>query len=241
VNLVLAWAPAQLGSVTERIVQPDEDEDTFWTGRWNPWGTADALGVRWALTVLPGDPEPAYANAFRAAVQSRDGRSAYGHPEIVLEHALAPDVPITTLGWHVVASGLLGKPQEVMRAAVDVLVQTVDDGRFDAEALAAALGWLVANELGKPNRLEQPLRDAGRLSPLHAAQVARVIVGLTATLPETPRTLAAVLDLARELAAASGYRVDGGAERSALERIAGEMSKSSKLGRAARDLLGAHG
>jgi hypothetical protein len=48
-----------------------------------------------------------------------------------------------------------------------------------------------------------------------------------------------VLELARELAAASGYSVDGGAERSALERIAGEMSKTSKLGRAARGLLGA--
>jgi hypothetical protein len=47
-----------------------------------------------------------------------------------------------------------------------------------------------------------------------------------------------VLDLARELAATSGYCVDGGAERSALERIAGEVSKSSKLGRAARGLLG---
>ena len=240
-SLVLVTAPAALGSLTGRIAPPDEKEedDLSFAWGWNPWGTSDALGIRWALTVLPGDPEPAYGNALRAAVDSRDGRSAYGHPEIVLEHALSPDVPITPLGWHAVAAGLLGKPQEVTRAAVDVLVQTVDDGRFDAEALAAGLAWLVANDLGKPNRLEQPLRDAGRLSPLHAAQTARVIVGLTAALPETPRTLAAVLELARELAAASGYSVDGGAERSALERIAGEMSKTSKLGRAARGLLGA--
>jgi hypothetical protein len=239
VKLVLASAPAELGAVAGRLVPPEDDEDTFTTWGWHPWSTSDALGIRWALTVLPGDPEPAYGNALKFAVDSRDGRSAYGHPEIVLEHALAADVPITTLGWHVVAAGLLGKPEEVKRAAVDVVVQTVEDGRFDAEALAAALGWLVANDLGKPNRLEQPLRDAGRLSPLHAMQVAHVIVGFAATLPETPRTLAGVLELARELAAASGYSVDGGAERSVLERIAGEVSRTSKLGRAARGLLGA--
>jgi hypothetical protein len=45
------------------------------------------------------------------------------------------------------------------------------------------------------------------------------------------------LELARELAAVSGYRVDDGAERLALERITREVSKSTKLGRAARGLL----
>jgi hypothetical protein len=196
------------------------------------------LGIRWALTVLPSNPEPAYGHALRNAVDSRDRRSAYGHPEIVLEHALQPGVPITRLGWHAVAAGLLGKPQEVQRAAVDVLVHSVGDGRFEGQALAIALAWLVANDLGKPNRLERPLRDAGRVSSRHAAEVVRTIVGFTAALPATPRTLAPVLELAQELAAASGYRVDGGAERVALERITHEMSKSSKLGRAARGLLG---
>jgi uncharacterized protein DUF6493 len=155
----------------------------------------------------------------------------------VLEHALDPSVPITSLGWHAVAAGLLCKPQEVQRAAVDVVAQSVDDGRFDAESLAVALAWLVANDLGKPSRLERPLRDAGRVSALHAAQVARTIVSFAGALPETPRTLAGVLELAHELAVSSGYRVDGGAEHAALERITREVSRSSRLGRAARGLL----
>jgi uncharacterized protein DUF6493 len=231
VKLVLASAPEELARLRDRLVPPQDD---LVLG----WDTSGPLGVRWALTVLPSDPEPAYGNALRNAVDSRDGRSAYGHPEIVLEHALDPGVPITQLGWHAVAAGLLGKPQEVQRAAVDVVVQSVGDGRFDAERLAVAVAWLVTNELGKPNRLERPLRDAGRVSALHAAHVARVIVGVAAALPETPRTFATVLELAQELAASSGFRVDGGAERIALERITREVSKSSKLGRAARGLLG---
>jgi hypothetical protein len=231
VKLSVVSASAEVSALRDRLVPADED---LVAG----WDTSGALGIRWALTVLPSDPEPAYGHALRNAVDSRDTRSAYGHPEIVLEHALEPGVRITRLGWHAVAAGLLGKPQEVQRAAVDVLVHSVGDGRFDTQALAVALAWLVANDLGKPNRLERPLRDAGRVSSLHAAEVVRTIVGFTAALPETPRTLAPVLELAQELAAASGYRVDGGAERVALERITREMSKSSKLGRAARGLLG---
>jgi Family of unknown function (DUF6493) len=231
VKLSLASAPAELSALRDRLVPADE---ALVAG----WDTSGVLGIRWALTVLPSDPEPAYGHALRNAVDSRDRRSAYGHPEIVLEHALQPGVPITRLGWHAVAAGLLGKPQEVQRAAVDVLVHSVGDGRFEGQALAIALAWLVANDLGKPNRLERPLRDAGRVSSRHAAEVVRTIVGFTAALPATPRTLAPVLELAQELAAASGYRVDGGAEQVALERITHEMSKSSKLGRAARGLLG---
>lgn len=232
VRLVLAYVPEELSALRDRLVKPEKDP--LWG-----WDTSGVLGIRWALAVLPSDPEPAYGNALRDAVDSSDAPSAYGHPEIVLEHALDPSVPITPLGWHAVAAGLLCKPQEVQRAAVDVLVHSVDDERFDGQALAAALAWLVANDLGKPNRLERPLRDAGRVTPVHAAQVARTIVGFTAALRETPRTLAGVLALAQDLAAASGYRVDGGPERVALERITREVSKSSKLGRAARGLLDA--
>jgi hypothetical protein len=236
VDFVLAEVPDALAALRDRLTPPDASELNTWGG--NPWGASDALGVRWALTVLPADPEPAYAYALRYAVDCRDAQTVYGYPELVLEHALRPAVPITPLGWLAVAAGLLAKPQEVTRAAVDVLVQTVEDGRFDAHALADGLGWLVASGLGKANRLEHPLRDAGRLSPLHAAQAADVIVRFIAALPEPPRTLARVLELARELSAASGYRVDRGPERIALERIAAEVSKSSKLGRAARGLLG---
>jgi hypothetical protein len=230
VKLALVSAPADVSALRDRLVKPRRDP--LWG-----WDLSGPLGICWALTVLPSDPEPAYGNALLDAVYSSDAQSAYGHPEIVLAYALDPNVPITRLGWHAVAAGLLGKPQEVQRAAVDVLVHSVEDGRFDADALAAALGWLVANDLGKPSRLERPLRDAGRVSALHAAHVARTIVGFTAELRETPRTLAGVLELAQELAAASGYRVDDGAERLALERITRKVSKSSKLGRAARGLL----
>lgn len=233
---VVELAP-ELRDLRERLVESKPQ---------NAWArdsqvTSDALGLRWLLTVLPADPDPAYGIALGHAVGDRDGQAAYGHPELVLEHALDPHVPIGELGWQLVAAGLLGKPQEVKRAAVDVVVAAVSDGRFDVERLAAGLAWLVGNGVGKTSRLEQPLRDAGRVSPLHATQVARTVVAFAAACGTTPPGLVAPLSAAHELAVSTGLRIEGPAERAALERVAGEVSGTSKLGRAARGLLKAAG
>ena len=127
------------------------------------------------------------------------------------------------------AAGLLGRPQEVKRAAVDVVVAAISDGRFDADALGAGLAWLVANDRGKASRLEQPVRDAGRVSARHATGVARAVVSFVAACESTPQGLVGPLTAANELAAATGFRAEGRAERAALERIAAEVSASSKL------------
>ena len=124
------------------------------------------------------------------------------------------------------------------RAALDVVVAAISDGRFDADALGAGLAWLVANDLGKTSRLEQPVRDAGRVSARHATGVARAVVSFVAACESTPQGLVGPLTAANELAAATGFRAEGRAERAALERIAAEVSASSKLARAARGLLG---
>jgi hypothetical protein len=47
-----------------------------------------------------------------------------------------------------------------------------------------------------------------------------------------------VLELAVELAAATGARIESPAARRTLERISGEFSQSAKLGKLARGLLG---
>jgi Family of unknown function (DUF6493) len=234
-ELLPASVPVEVGPVAERLL--GTEQPTRWGFRWDSWDGIDALGARWAFSVLPGEPEPAYARALRYAILSRDSASASGHPEVALEQAVDPYVPVSDLGWKAVAAGLLGKPQEVKRAAVDVVVASIEDGRFDAAGLGVAVAWLVQNELGKASRLEQPLRDAGRVSRLHAADVSRAIVAFTAACSSTPAGLVAPLAAAYELAASANLRFDGGAERVALERIAGEVSSGSKLGRAARGLL----
>ena len=228
-----ARAPDQL-LVLQRAVSlagSGSDEQRTWYGPIG-WAGVDALGVRWSLTVLPSLPEVAFAGAATAAVSERDSAS-YRHPEVVLEHALDPHMPLGPEAWLATAACLVAKSPDLPRAATDLIVAAIEDGRFDAAALGAELAWLVDNDFAKINRLEAPLRDVARLSPLHAAYVAQAIEAVLAQLSTAPRGLHAVL----EVAVAGATRIRDPRARSTLERIAGEVSGSSKLGKLARALL----
>src|SRR5262249_10654470 len=154
--------------------------DTRWFG--SPgWSGHDALGVRWGLTVLPCFPEVAFAEAAIRAVDSRDG-SAYHHPNVVLEHALDAHAPLRAEAWLGAAACLAHKSPDPPRAAAALLVASVEDGRFDADALGDGLAWLVDNDFAKINRPEAALRDVSRVSRLHAVQVQRAIESVLAHL-----------------------------------------------------------
>lgn len=205
------------------------------------WAGFDALGVRWALTVLPSAPEVAFAGAAIAAVDAREG-APYHHPEAVLEHAHDRHVPLAREAWLATAACLVAKSPDLPRVAVDLLVAAIEDGRFDAGALGTEIAWLADNDFAKLNRLEAPLRDVARVSPLHAAQVVRTIGAVLADLETRPHALHALLEAAVESSAPAGQPLTGQAllgeqARLALTRIAEEASSSSKLGKLARSLL----
>jgi hypothetical protein len=144
-------------------------------------------------------------------------------------------VPLWDEAWLAAAACLAAKSPDLPRVAVDLVVASVEDGRFDAVRLGSSLAWLLDNDFAKPNRLEVPLRDVARISPLHAAQIVRTVEAALATLATTPRNLHALLEVAVE--SGSGP-VDDERARATLARVADGVSTSSKLGKLSRALLG---
>jgi hypothetical protein len=210
--------------------------DAWWRAD-EDWLADDALGARWALTLVPALPEIQYARALGAIVDRIDA-TMYRNPEVVFEHALDPRVPLRDPAWDMVAAALLAKAPDVQRLAVDLLVGAVEDERYDAQKLGTALARSLDAGLGAINRLTAPLRDVGRVSPLHGAQVVRAIEFALARLETVPRGLHALLEVAVEQSAATGRRIEHVRARATLERISGDVSRASKLGRFARSLLG---
>lgn len=202
------------------------------------WLADDPLGARWLLTVVPALPEIQYARAL-AAVVDRIDATLYRNPEVVFEHALDPRVPLRDPAWDMVAAALLAKAPDLQRLAVDLLVAAVEDERYDAQKLGAALARSLDAGVGAITRLTAPLRDVARVSPLHGAQVVRATELGLAHLETAPRGLHALLEVAVDAGAATGRRVQDERARAALERIASDVSRSSKLGRLARSLLDA--
>lgn len=213
------------------------NEKEYWWAAPPAWGGSGRLSAKWCLTVVPSLPELAFAGAAAACVEAIDGRSTYLNPDVTFQYALERMVPLQPVAWLAVATALLGKAEDARRPAVDLVIQAVDDGRFDAGELGRALDWLLEEGLGKLPRLVPPLRDISRVSAAHAAAAFGVIEALLSANGKTPHGTQTVLELAVEIAAATGVRIDSRAARATLERMSGEVSKSAKLGKLARQLL----
>ena len=225
-----------LGSLGDRLAETVPPSHYRWFGR-GAWAGSDELSARWSLSVVPSLPEPAFVAALLDAVTFVDSTSTYGHPEIVLEHALAPYVQLPEIGWRAIAAGLLAKSPDLQRRATDVLVQTIADGRFDPDLLGRSLAWLLDAGIGTSARLGSPLGDAGRTSPLHAAQVTRAVGVLAGAVQSAPRGFHVPLETALECAITAHVAVEDERARAGLERIASSGSRGSKLCRAASGLL----
>jgi Family of unknown function (DUF6493) len=239
-RLRAAEAPAELGELGRLAEHAGaaEGKGQPWYGGAVAWAGFDRLGSRWALTVLPTLPEVAFAGSATVAVTARGAsETTSGHPEAVIEQVLERTVPLPAVAWLTVAACLVVRSPGVTRVAVDLLVASVDDGRFDPDALGREIAWLVDNDFAKTGRLEAPFRDLARISPLHAAQAMRTIECILAHLGTRPHALHALLDVAAEAAAATGRRVEDERARATLTAIAAEVSRSSKLGRLARSLI----
>jgi Family of unknown function (DUF6493) len=227
--------PEVFAEISQRARAVGRFEGSVWEGS-APWGSEDALGSRWCLTLAPSFPELSFAGAAALIAKTLEG-SPHFHPEPALEHALDTNVPLGETAWLAVGAALVAKSPDLRRLATDVLVESVSDGRFDADATGDAVAWLVDDGMAKVSRVEAPLRDVGRVSTLHAAQVVRLVEALVTGLRATPHGLHGILEVALEQATAAGVTVERADARAALERIAGEVSASSKLGRLTRGLL----
>ncbi len=229
-----------LGPLQEAALALDRgSDDRYWWAAPPAWGGFDRLGVEWCLTVVPSLPELAFAGAAGSCLTMIEGASGYNHPEVVFQYALDPAVPLEPIAWLALATALLAKKEDVRRPAVDLIIESVEDGRFDARELGGAVVWLLDKQLGKLPRLVPALRDFSRVSPAHAGAVVTTIDALLGAVEKTPNRLHALLELAVELVAATGARIESAAARQTLQRIDGEVSKSARVGKLARDLLDA--
>ena len=218
------------------------DEQEYW--QWeqhDSWSGWDPFTARWFLTIFPSLPGLAFAGAAAACASIEHPTPTtfapiYG-PEAVFEYGLDPIVPLGSNAWLAVAAGLAGRGEIARRSAADLTVQAVTDGRFNAAELGRFLSWLASSGIGTLARLAAPLRDIGRVSELHSAQMTLTVDAFMATLQTIPDNLHMLFGEAVELAARSGARIELPAARRALENVIGAVSASSKTGQLARDLL----
>jgi hypothetical protein len=117
-----------------------------------------------------------------------------------LEALTDPELPLKPMALLLLTLGLAAKQADVHGLATDGLIAAIDDGRMDGPLLGGAMRSLLATTLVMPSRWAKTLRDAARVSPLHAWIIAHAIqYALRDPLAEPPRDLLALLELLKEL------------------------------------------
>ncbi len=214
------------------------DDGTFQT-TWKrvTWAALDALGARWLATVAPAAQEVAYAAAAAAVWLGLDANNIESRPDAMFEVSFSPLAGLGRCAWQALAHGLLAKSAAATRAATDVIVASIDDGRFDPAALAAALNWTFENGKGVLPRVVTQLRDVARLSDLHAAQVFRFGQQYIATAKTVDKTANPLLELMLETGVLLGASVTLPDARTTLEGAIASTGATSKLATTSRRLL----
>lgn len=212
----------------------------FYEGEVMPtWLATDALGARWLATLVPATPEIPFAAAASALWAALDADNLEARPETALERALDSLVPLDAGGWQAIAHGLLARSPAASRCAADVVVATIEDGRFDPARLGAALAWMIGQGHGVVARAAAHLRDVARISSLHGAQVFRCGEAFIASVGAIDKGANALLETMLELSVSLAAPVSSDGARTELEAIVARTGRGAKLSTLSRGLLAA--
>jgi hypothetical protein len=194
----------------------------------------DPATIRWGATLWPIAREAWLAQGVHAIANNLDWWEARWSDRAYLEPLTDPDVPLKPMALMVLTLGLAARQADVQGLATDGLIAAIDDGRIDGPRLGGVLRSLLPTALSRPARWTKALRDAARVSPLHARTVAHALQhALGDGYVEAARDMLSLLELLRELLVEVGEPVSLPQMRAWL---AGRNA-SGKTAKVVKDLL----
>jgi hypothetical protein len=199
-----------------------------------PGDGRDRAAIRWGATVWPIAREAWVAQGVGSIGLNLDWVEADWTNRTYLEALTDPDLPLKPMALLLLALGLSAKQADEHGLATDGLIAAIDDGRIDSSLLGGAMQSLLPTGLIKPPRWAKTLRDAARVSSLHARIVAHAIQhAVGGELADPPRDLLTLLELLKELLMEIGEPVSLAATRAWLTG----WKASGKTARIVKDLL----
>jgi hypothetical protein len=160
----------------------------------------DSATIRWGATVWPIAREAWFAQGAGAIGINLDWWEAHWSDRAYLEPLTDPDSPMKPMALVLLTLGLAARQADEHGLATDGLIAAIDDGRIDGPLLGGAMRSLLPTGLIKPARWAKTLRDAARISALHARIAAHAVQhALRDELRKPPRDLLLLLELLKEL------------------------------------------
>jgi hypothetical protein len=153
---------------------------------------------------------------------------------VYLRPWLEPDRPWSELATVAIWMALVSKDPGSRTSALDVLVESIADGRACPRQMSKVLVRMLPGGWVKLNRVADALAEAGRMSAVHAWFAAETLQGIVAGMDSYPREMHSLLSLLYELLADLGAVLSAEA-RCQLEDVPG-TGKTKKIAVALRRL-----
>lgn len=186
--------PAQIG---------DADLPVLFHGKWNNSLEDEKQLLRWAATLWPAQREAFFSRGVKPLAWAVNYADANDRDVCAFLEPLAePHTEMLPLATLALALGLAAEDAALRGHAQEGLIAAISQHRLDVPGLAGVMSRLLATGVNKFARWSKTLREAARVSPLHAAQIADVLrQALRGDPAKAPRDIHALLELLVELLA----------------------------------------
>jgi hypothetical protein len=177
--------------------------------------------IPWLFSLRPIAPEEVFLKGCASLMDSSEGVIIDSERRQFLLPLLHADVPLGPHATTLLALGLTAKDGSVSGLAVDVLLASIEDGRFDPERLGNGMARALAQGVGKYARYARTLGSVARTSSLHAEAVRQSIEHALQGDPNrvVVREVGRLVELAHELCQKCGQGVTREAARTFLGRL----------------------
>jgi hypothetical protein len=155
------------------------------------------------------------------------------------EFLFDPDVSLARNGRYFICAAMSSKNNDLSRLAVDVLISAVGDIRIGARDYGAAMAAFLPSKIITTVRWIRGLRDASKVSPLHAQFVWQAVSALirNAASQENASHIP-FLELLIELQIAHGFGIDESTRRCLADIASSGTGKTTKLAKTLTSSIG---
>ncbi len=169
------------------------------TGEMGGWMSGNPIVIEWSSLLWPYNLDHLFISRLPSINSRIDDNSSREEPNYrVLKPIFDTNIPLSELALFVVAIAINSKDQDVSNLSIDLLIDSIGDGRLNSVNLNKPLLILANINLIKPTRLSKVLKEVSAISMLEKYIVKEIIQNLLSGLEKTPKNAHLLLEVYRD-------------------------------------------
>ena len=139
--------------------------------------------IQWRLNLCPGIRRFSRWIGMNCLPDFVESVSNADYPNALLDDLLDSRQPLDEIACLLLVPALTSKSTNLSLLAVDIIIATIDDGRFQENLFAAAFEYWLQNDISKPIRWLERFQTISNQSLAHAESIKKLLELMVPSLP----------------------------------------------------------